>query len=148
MWESSSVAFKNKIYEIAGVFQSFFLFKVADRIGESFLASQNNNELLIISLLATSIFLLVFIWRHLKDNLDLAEDKIDSKKASLIGVFHAPLVIGLMILNAFILWLSQMFSVVLGNYVTLFAYNYTAFNAIPITLAIGSFFYLAKFSLQ
>ena len=147
MWESSSKAFKDKIYELVGVFQSFFLFKVADRIGESFLASQNNNELLIISLLATSIFLLVFVWRHLYDNLELARKDIDSKKPSLIGFFHAPLTIGIMILNAFILWLSQMFSVVLGNYITLFAYNYTAFNAIPITLAIGSFFFLAKFSL-
>lgn len=148
MWESSSRAFKSKIYEITAIFQSFFLFKVADRIGESFLASQNNSELLIISLLAVSIFLLVFIWRHLTDTLDSAKKDIHSETPSFITVFHAPLVIALMILNAFIMWLSQIFSVILGNYVTLFAYNYTAFNAIPITLAIGSFFYLAKFSLQ
>ncbi len=161
MWNRASPVMKSKVYELTMTSQSFFMYKVADRIGTQMMQDNHENELAIMALLVSSLFMVLFVWEqmgevlydeierfhteanHDENNTDLIKGGPDSQ-ATLIGWLYSPITLFRSLLLAIVVWLGQMFSVVLGNYVTKFAENYDSFDAVPITLAVGSFLFLAK----
>lgn len=161
MWNRASPVMRSQINELTATAMSFFMYKVADRIGTQMMADNHENELAIMALLVSSLFMVLFVWEqmgeviydeierfhdnadHDKNNTDLIKGGPDSQ-ATLIGWLYPLVTLIRSLLLAIVTWLGQMFSVVLGNYVTKFAENYDSFDAVPITLAVGSFLFLAK----
>lgn len=151
---------KSKVDELFGVVRTFFLYKVADRIGTRMMEEDHENGLVIIGLLGISIFMVLLLWeqigevlydeienfhtdmKHDDDNIDLIRGGRESD-ATLLGFIFAHVMLFRSFLMLLILWLGQMFSVVVGTYITHFGESYESFDAIPITLAIGFFLLLA-----
>lgn len=161
MWNRASPVLRSKVHELTGTFQTFFMYKVADRIGTKMMEDNHGNELAIMALLLASLFMVLFVWEQigevLYDEIDRFHEAAnhDAKTtdlikggpesmATLLGWVYAPTTLFRSLLLAVVVWLGQMFSVVVGNYVTKFAENYDSFDAVPITLAVGSFLFLAK----
>lgn len=162
MWNQLSPVMGNKVHELMASMRFAFFYKIADRIGTKMLEDEHGNELTSIALLLAALFIVLFVWeqigealyntierfheenKHAKTTVDFIKGGPDSE-ATFLAVIYAPTVLFLMFLTAVILWLGQMFSVVVGNYITHFSEDYTAFDAVPITLAVGGFLLLAKF---
>jgi hypothetical protein len=161
MWEGVSPVFKSKVRELTGTFQTFFMYKVADKIGTRMMQDNHGNELSIMFLLLASMFMVLFVWEQIGEVLyeeiaifhkEAGHDRTKTdlitggpeSQATILGWVFAPTTLFRSLLMAIVVWLGQMFSVVVGNYVTTFADNSNPTNMVPLTLAIGSFLFLAK----
>lgn len=133
---------KEKTQEFTGTFQTFFLYKIADRIGTNIVNDDHNNHLAILALLIGSVVVTSSVAHFTQVIVETASAHTPGE-ATLIGWVRAPVYLFIDLLGAVAAWETQLFSVVCGNYVTLYS-NEEAFEAIPITLAVGAFLFLAK----
>lgn len=132
-----------KTAEFTNTFQTFFLYKIADRIGTNIIGDNHGNELAILALLASSILVTVCVAHFTEGVLDDAVSRNNKKETTLVGWIEAPVRLFLELLGAIAQWQTQLFSVVCGNYITMYS-DEDALDAVPITLAVGSFLFLAK----
>ena len=133
---------KRKTEEFTSTFQTFFLYKIADRIGANIVNDNHNNHLAILALLIGAILVTSSV-AHFTETLLQSAVQSTYAKPTLIGWIKAPTRLFVSLLGAVSAWETQLFSVVCGNYVTLYSHQ-DAFDAIPITLAVGAFLFLAK----
>ena len=137
-----SLVIKRKTQEFTSTFQTFFLYKIADRIGTNIVNDNHNNHLAILALLVGAILVTSSV-AHFTEVIIRSAQPGDPLKPTLLGWIRAPAQLFVALLGAVAAWETQLFSVVCGNYVTLYS-NQEAFDAVPITLAVGAFLFLAK----
>ena len=130
-----------KVLEISATVKGFFFYKIADRVGSTFTSDTHENELVIIALLISTIFMVQYIEMNITE---LIEGR-NVVTGGVLRALWAPIALVGIVLEAIVLWLGQLLAVVVGNYITAFAGGVDAFGAVPITLAVGGFLLLARF---